>query len=639
MLLIAFLAYQSFTSLKEKNQWVHHTYAVLADVDKLSALISDIQNGQRGYAITGDSLYLEPYIQSIDSVAHYITDLRLLTADNLLQQNRVNRLEAAVSQAIDVQTNQVLLKSKGHTAELMSHYSTNKGKKSIDQITALMHEIKQEENKLLAARTAALDASFAITEQVLYGMAGIFALIILLLYLLLSRQFTLKDTYEKELNVLNDDLYQSNQELLLFNEELNSNREELHATVEQLEVIKTELEKIVDARTASLQEINAQLLQEITLHKTTELALLKSQERFRVALENAQLMVFNSDKEGRYTWVHNTSAGFGNQHVLGKTDAELLPETEAGHIRQLKCRVFETGKGIKEEITITTHANRNHYFLINLQPLMNRAGEVQEITGTAYNITDRKLIEKNLQNTLLELQKRNFELDNYVYKVSHDLRSPLTSVMGLIQLMQAEENPETKRTYLNMVENRINKLDDFIKSILNHSKSINSDSKISAIAFRQIIADCIEELKYLPNSGKINISVDITEEVPFFSDELRLTILFKNFISNAIKYLNPAASQSYLSIVVRSTATQAFIRLEDNGIGISQEYISKIYNMFFRATQSSDGSGLGLYIVKQNIEKLKGQIEVESEVNKGTTFKITLPNIQITVPSVKPLPV
>lgn len=347
MLVIAYLAYQSFISLKEKNQWVQHTYAVLTDVDNISSLISNIQNGQRGFAITGDSLYLVPYIQSIDSVDHYITDLRLLTADNPLQQKRVNRLEKAVNQAIDVQINQVLLKARGQTAALMSYYSTNEGKESIDQITALMHEIKQEENKLLTVRTAALDASFTLTEQVLYGMVGIFAFIILLLYLLLSRQFTLKDTYEKELSVLNDDLYQSNQELLLFNEELNSNREELHATVEQLEVIKSELEKIVDARTASLQEINAQLLQEITLHKTTELALLKSQERFRVALEHSQVMVFNSDKEGKYTWVHNTQAGFGNQHVLGKTDAELLPQTEAGHIRQLKCTVFETGKGIK----------------------------------------------------------------------------------------------------------------------------------------------------------------------------------------------------------------------------------------------------------------------------------------------------
>jgi signal transduction histidine kinase len=131
----------------------------------------------------------------------------------------------------------------------------------------------------------------------------------------------------------------------------------------------------------------------------------------------------------------------------------------------------------------------------------------------------------------------------------------------------------------------------------------------------------------MSNSERIHIQTDIQEEEPFYSCELRLAILFKNFISNAIKYLNPKVPCSFLNISIHITHQQARIILRDNGIGISQEYITRIYDMFFRASQVSDGSGLGLYIVKQTIEKLRGNIEVESDLNNGTTFTITLPNL------------
>jgi signal transduction histidine kinase len=199
--------------------------------------------------------------------------------------------------------------------------------------------------------------------------------------------------------------------------------------------------------------------------------------------------------------------------------------------------------------------------------------------------------------------------------------------MGLINLIHTEQNPEVIGKYVGLIENRINKLDDFIKSVLSHSKSINSPICLSAIDFNKIINECTDELRYLKNADKLNICVQLQEEIPFHSDALRLTILFKNFISNAIKFLNPQAGQSYLSITVQTTAGCTRIILADNGIGIDQEYIKKIYDMFFRATESSDGSGLGLYIVKQNIETLQGNIEVESQLNKGTTFTITLPNL------------
>ncbi len=630
---IGFAAYRSFATLEEKNYWVQHTYQVILESEKILSLVKDAQVGQRGYSITGDSLYLAPFFRSVDSSGYYIQRLKNYTADNQLQQVRIDSLANDITHFLNRQKNAVLMKARGQSAALQQMALSHAGNIGLSNIDSSLQTIMGEENKLLVERANMLDATFDFTRKVVYiVILGCAALILLLLYTLIQ-QFNKKEKIQQALHQANQELQNSNHELLASNEELHSHQEELFATVEQLEQIKNELEKMVAARTADLQESNYELLKEVEMHKRTESALRKSEERFRVALENSQMMVFHADKNLRYTWVHNAKIGFGQQDVLGKADEELMAPGDALQVMGIKRKVFESGKGIREEIKLSGDKNRNIYFIISIEPLTNASGEVVEITGAAYNITEQKLAEKKLEHTLKELQKRNHELDNYVYKVSHDLRSPLTSILGLINLIQAEPDPDTVRKYVDMIENRANKLDDFIKSVLNHSKAINSALQVKQIDFKKLIADTTEELKYLPDYSKINIREDIQEAEPFFSDELRISILLKNFISNAIKYLNPGAEASYLHIAVQVTAQEAKLSFADNGIGISEAYVKKVFDMFFRATQSAEGSGLGLYIVKQTVEKLGGTIEVESKLNTGTTFRLTIPNLKNNTPA------
>jgi signal transduction histidine kinase len=181
---------------------------------------------------------------------------------------------------------------------------------------------------------------------------------------------------------------------------------------------------------------------------------------------------------------------------------------------------------------------------------------------------------------------------------------------------------------MGLIENRVNKLDDFIKSVLNHSRTLNSEIRIVYIDFEKIIANCVDELHYLPNLEKLHISVDINHTSDFYSDDLRIGIVLKNFISNAIKYYNPFAGHSYLRFDIELTEQQAKITIEDNGVGIEEQYLPRIFDMFFRGTPRSDGSGLGLYIVKQTVERLEGSVTVESEIGKGTKFRVLLPNFK-----------
>lgn len=231
-----------------------------------------------------------------------------------------------------------------------------------------------------------------------------------------------------------------------------------------------------------------------------------------------------------------------------------------------------------------------------------------------------------LQNR--ELVKINKELDSFVYSVSHNLKAPLMSVLGLINLgkMEDEKNGNIFTEYFNMMERSIHKLDDTLKEIIDYSRNARKELTIEQIDIRQIIQDNLERLQYMPGSDLIIKDVQVRQEFPFYSDGYRLSVIFNNIISNAIKYADPRKSDPFLRIAVAISADKATIRFEDNGIGIHQDYLAKVFNMFFRATVQKDGAGLGLYIVKEAIEKLKGTIKIDSTEDKGTTFLIEMPN-------------
>lgn len=227
-----------------------------------------------------------------------------------------------------------------------------------------------------------------------------------------------------------------------------------------------------------------------------------------------------------------------------------------------------------------------------------------------------------------ELKERNFDLDQIMYKTSHDIRSPITSVMGLLNIIKEEEDLCKIREYLEFLERRTLDLDRFTKSMLNYGKSQRAEQKVENIDFENIIKHCFEDLKYLPTFDRLNKKIKIDAKYPFFhQDAFRLNILFSNIISNAVKYQNQRAEKSFLKIQVNIEKDMAEISFEDNGIGVSEEYKAKVFDMFFRATEKSDGSGLGMYIVKQTIKKLNGKIEFESELGKGTTVKLQIPNL------------
>jgi ligand-binding sensor domain-containing protein/signal transduction histidine kinase len=226
-----------------------------------------------------------------------------------------------------------------------------------------------------------------------------------------------------------------------------------------------------------------------------------------------------------------------------------------------------------------------------------------------------------------ELRKLNSELDRFVYSASHDLRAPLSSILGLITVARMDTQ-SNKLEYLDMIEKSIHKLDGFIHDIIDFSRNSRTELQAEEIYFEPLIHELIDELKYMDEKGAIQKYISVHGNASFYTDRKRLAIIMRNLISNAYKYHNPRVTNNFIKIHVEYNHQRAVVSLTDNGIGIASEHLPNIFKMFYRGSETNKGSGLGLYIVKEATEKLGGTITVTSALEKGTEFKLVLPSLK-----------
>jgi len=239
-------------------------------------------------------------------------------------------------------------------------------------------------------------------------------------------------------------------------------------------------------------------------------------------------------------------------------------------------------------------------------------------------INTRKKAEESLKVINSRLRKANVELDNFVYKVSHDLRAPIASVLGLVNLARQEKDQKMMQEYISLIKSSAMQQDIFIKDILDLSRNSRVAVTRQKISFDDLINDTFEQLKYSSNGRTVEKDINITGQNPFYSDERRLKVILNNIISNSIRYAN--GKDPLVSIDVSINKQLAKISIQDNGVGIDKKHQKKIFDMFYRATDDNAGSGLGLYIVKESIEKLNGEIALDSEPGVGTVISLKIPN-------------
>lgn len=257
----------------------------------------------------------------------------------------------------------------------------------------------------------------------------------------------------------------------------------------------------------------------------------------------------------------------------------------------------------------------------------NLEAKVLERTRALHEeILTRKEAEVKLQKSNHELSKRNTELDNFVYSVSHDLRAPIASVLGLINLAKKDGDLAMKDTYLEMINNSALQQDHFIKEILDQSRNSRLEVKREEILFEPILEETFSQLSFATPTGKaVEKIISIQQSQPFYCDRWRLKVILNNIISNAIRYRN--GRDPVIKVNIDVTDKGAEVCIEDNGKGIAKEHLKNVCRMFYRATDDGAGSGLGLYIVKEAIDKLNGSINIDSIEGQGTTVQLMIPEV------------
>ena len=262
-------------------------------------------------------------------------------------------------------------------------------------------------------------------------------------------------------------------------------------------------------------------------------------------------------------------------------------------------------------------------------PRKERLGLVEKqndlVKTMNYVAETNALREKNeeLEQKLLNV---NNVLDQFIYRASHDLRGPVASVLGLINLAQKESDTTVLKEYLDMEEQSVLKLDSLMKDIIQFSKNTHLGVNYEEVDFEHLVKVSLDNHAYFQGAALIKKTFEVNQKTSFTSDHYRIKIILDNLISNAIKYANYDSDKPVLDVSVEVNKRMATIVVSDNGVGITKDQEDKIFEMFYCGREDNTGSGLGLYIVQENIEKLGGNIIVHSLGSNGCQFEVTIPN-------------
>lgn len=224
-----------------------------------------------------------------------------------------------------------------------------------------------------------------------------------------------------------------------------------------------------------------------------------------------------------------------------------------------------------------------------------------------------------------KLTKTNEELDRFVYTASHDLKAPLNSVAGLVSIIKLTDDPAEIKSMVQLIEKSVASLKHFISEVTDYARNSRTEVVFETVPLHALVESIYATLQYHEKAKFITWRNELDKDLRIRTDQYRLRVSLTNLLANGIKYADTSKPNPFLAISGSVRNNILTLRIEDNGIGIAAENLPRLFQMFYRATDKETGSGLGLYIAKEAVEKLKGRMEVKSVLKEGTTFTITLP--------------
>lgn len=364
------------------------------------------------------------------------------------------------------------------------------------------------------------------------------------------------------------------------------------------------------------------VMSDITIQARTVEELQKSNEKFYRAFHNFPIPASISRlRDGCLLDVNKNFvivSGFERSQLVGKSSFDLGAWINPEERRQIVDLVRKNERVDKFPVLMKDAYERERNMLISAE-LFEFEGEPC-LLFMFYDVTERLKTEEQLQAV-------NRELETFMYKSSHNLKGPVASIRGLLQLAEREVKDVRAKEYLELMNRSARGLENTLEELLDITRLKQGSLKVESVDLRHMLDEISNKLKFMPEWDKLQFRVQVKQDQPFFSDPHLLHSILQNLIENAAKYRDPVKASEI--IVYASQGKHILeVRVEDNGVGIAPEMQERVFEMFYRGHAMATGTGLGLYIVRNAVQKLGGAISLKSEKNKGSVFKFTIPTLK-----------
>ena len=379
------------------------------------------------------------------------------------------------------------------------------------------------------------------------------------------------------------------------------------------------------------EELLVGIIRDMTeLRKTQEKLKESDEARLKSIMDYSGRGVYIKDLEGRYIQVNKVfleAHKITEAEILGKTDFEIFPEIALQH-RQSQLIVIEKGEAVDfEETYYDNDGNYRIYTAIKF-PLFDANGKIYATCNISSDITERKQAEENMVKIMEEIKRANTELERFAYICSHDLQEPLRTINSFCQLLEKQlggKLDERAQHYIQFITEGANRARDLIADVLTYSRVDIELEKQQKVDFEGVLDAIKSNLDVRLREVDASITHDALPVAT--ANKTQMIQLLQNLIQNAIKFCGDAPPHVHVGVSEENDYWKFYVR--DNGIGIAPAYQKKIFEIFQRLHKRSEypGTGIGLAICKKIVERHHGEIWVESELGKGSTFYFTLPKV------------
>ena len=645
---ISITSYISVQNLLKSAALVDHTNLVLKKLESTISTMKDAETGQRGFLLTGNEEFLQPYNGSYQKAVNLIDDVQRLTADNPQQQKNLATIKTKLLKELNILQ---LLIEKKRSGKSVDENDLRAGKQSMDALRSAVDKAEKDENHLLTIRLGMLKRNSWVTGAILVVALVLAIAVAVFSYVRVSRDVAAKakllaalEIKEQETAAANEELAATNEELAAANEELAGANEELNATNAELADAQHDILRLNDELAATNEELaatneelassneelyatNEELsashhalgdlnkdLEARVAARTEELS--KSERRFRTIMETMPQIAWTNAADGSVTFFNRQwfiYTGLNEQQSGGEGWAAAIHPDDLANTAGKIQSVLAEEKPALFELRERRADGVYRWHLVRMAPVFGDDGGLLLWVGTATDIHELK-----------QLQQQK---DDFISIASHELKTPVTSLKISVQLlnkMVKNPSPDVLTKLVDQANRSLNKVNKLIEDLLDFSKVSMGQINLSTapLTIGKLIDDGCQDVR---SANVFSIIVKGDTDLQVIADAARIEQVLVNFINNAMKY---APESKEIVITVSRQNEWAKIAVTDKGRGIAAERIPHLFERYYRAENNTDqysGLGLGLYISAEIIKKHNGKIGVESKPGDGSTFWFTLP--------------